>query len=132
MDGMVELAQVRWILLEILNHFQAFFSHGPFVGARRFEVVVPLLDQSVLAERVTDAFKADERCDEWKIRNRYMIGDDEFFADTAQVFFEDSQSAFNALGAVIVSGILQIKIVNKIDGSLAIKNLTSKKIGARV
>lgn len=104
---MVKFAQIWWVLVDVLNHLQSFFSHSPFFWTRLLEVVVPLLNQNVLAERVADAFKANQRCNKREVSNRDMIGDYELFADTAQIFFEDSQSTFNTLSAIFVSWILK-------------------------
>lgn len=104
---MVELAQVWWILFDVLNHFQSAFSHGPFFWAFLLEVGVPLRYEREVVEFVTDSFKADDGRNECKVGDCNVIGYNEFLVYSFQVFFEHTQGRLNTFITAFIARILK-------------------------
>lgn len=108
---MVELAQIRRILLQVLNDLQPTFGHRPLLGVLALEVLVPGVDQREFVEREADAFQAHHRGDEREIGDCDVVGDDVFLADALQILLEHFQRHMDSLQASSISRILKINFI---------------------
>lgn len=109
MNGMIQLRQIRRILLDLLDHLHALVGHGPYLWILSLEIIIPGLDQCELLERKCDRLKAFDRRDKSKISNCDVIGDCILLANSSQVLFKHFESAMDSLQAGSIARILRMR-----------------------